>query len=280
MNRRLPTIMILLVSVLTGAMYWMDLSFCVNPATGFVEWGTVWVRYFVVLLPLLCAVFGLRTVGAHALSTLRVKSPLLGGAALIAAAGGLIYAIISIGQGLIFNNGKADIWQIFVGLLYIWYTIWMALVAMHFFRQKSVAPTVSAAIAVPAALPFCAQTLYRVLLNPATLYRLEPFVRNFSALLAMIWFGMLLRGMYIAFTKKRVRWMYMAGVATFLFCTCLELTQTLHTAIYGSISLLQMAEGFSYAGVGLLAGLITIEIAAQPDVTQKPVPPQQEIPSV
>ena len=52
MKRKLPTILIMLVMVLMGAMYWVDLSYYTSPSTGFLLSGTVWMRYAVLVLPL------------------------------------------------------------------------------------------------------------------------------------------------------------------------------------------------------------------------------------
>lgn len=259
MKRKLPTILILLVMVLVGAMYWVDLSYYTDPATGFILRGSVWARYAVVVLPLAMCVMGLRTVGPRAISVMRVKSAGLGGVMIAAAVVGVLYGIFQFFTGL--NTG--GIYGMVLGLLSAWYGVWMFLAAMQMFTQTAPSPTKSAIWGVLAGLPFAAITVYRILIRPSSLYRVAPVVRAFSALFAMLWFGLFLRALYIALPRRRVRWMYLAGVFTFLFSTCLELPLAFNTLAAGHTTGMDLFQSLVMATFGLVAGCISVAIAGQ-----------------
>lgn len=259
MKRKLPTILILLVMVLVGAMYWIDLSYYTDQATGFIIRGSVWTRYVVILLPMAMCVMGLRTVSPRAISVMRVKSAGLGGVMTAAAVIGLLYGIFQFLTGL--NTGS--IYGIVLGLLMAWYGVWMFMAAMQMFTQTSPSPTKSAVWGVLAGLPFAGITVYRILIRPSSLYRVAPVVRAFSALLAMLWFGLFLRALYIALPRRRVRWMYLAGVFTFLFSTCLELPLAFHTLAAGHTTGMDLFQSLAMAAFGLVAGCISVGIAGQ-----------------
>lgn len=259
MKWKLPTILILLVMVLLGAMNWVDISYYTNLTTGFVEAGTVWMRYLVLILPLVMALLGLRTVGPHGIAVLRVKSRALGALFVIAAATGGLYGAVSVVSAL----SPFAVYKLVLGLLFIVYAVWMVLCAVQMFTQHTPAPTQSAALGIFAALPFCVLAVYRVMVNPTSLYRVAPLVLALAAILGMLWMGMLLRSLYIALNQKRVRLMYFLGVFTFLFATCLELPQAIHTAAFRSFELTALLESVAMAGMGLVAGWISVSIAGR-----------------
>ena len=259
MKRKLPTILILLVMVLVGAMYWVDLSYYTDPATGFIVRGAVWARYAVVAVPLLMCMLGLRTVGPRAISVMRVKSAGLGAVMTGAAVLGLLYGIFLILTGW----APPSIFNLVLGGLTIWYGVWMFLAAMQMFTQNTPSPTKSAVWGALAGLPFAAITVYRILIKPSSLYRVAPLVRAFSALFAMLWVGLLLRALYIALPRRRVRWMCLAGVFTFLFSTCLELPLAIHLLVSGHGTGMELFQSLFLAAFGLVAGCVSVAIAGQ-----------------
>ena len=259
MKRKLPTILILLVMVLVGAMYWVDLAYYTDPGTGFILRGTVWERYAVALLPLAMCIMGLRTVGPRAISVMRVKSGGLGGVMVAAAVVGFLYGLFQVLTG--FNTGSA--YGVVLGALSAWYGVWMFLAGMQMFTQTAPSPTKNAIWGVLAGLPFAAITVYRILIRPSSLYRIAPVVRAFSSLFAMLWFGMLLRALYIALPRRRVRWMYLVGVFTFLFSTCLELPLAFNTLAAGHTTGMDLFQSLMMATFGLVAGCVSVAIAGQ-----------------
>lgn len=259
MKRKLPTILILLVMALLGAMRWIDLSYYTNPATGFVPRGTEWVRYVALLLPLVMALLGLRTVGPRGIAVLRMKNPVLAGLFGAAGIGGIGYGAAR----LVVSIMNTTVFGILLGILFLWFGVWMCLCAVQLFTQGSTAPTKSALPGVLAALPFCALAVYRVMVNPSSLYRVGAVVSAFSALCAMLWFGMLLRSFYIAMPQRRMRWMYFLGVFCFLFSTCLELVQSVHGFLFTGLAGISLAESVVMGLLGAVAGGVSVSVSGQ-----------------
>ncbi len=263
MRRRLPTILILLVMVLVGAMHWIDLAYYTNPETGFPSQGEVWMRYVVLLLPLVMALFGLRTIGPHGIAALRVRSRPLAGvfaaAAVLGAALGVLLLFFSIRD---FSAGG-----IVMAIFYLWYGVWMFFAALQLLVQNAPSPTKSAALGIFAALPYCILAVYRIMIVPSSLYRITPAIACFAALFAMLWMGLLLRGFYIALTQQRVRWIYFMGVLTFLLCTCLEMPSTIYTALFmEAVSPISLLTSLNLGVLGLCAGCVSVAIAGQSDL--------------
>lgn len=265
MKRKLPTILILLVMVLIGAMNWIDISYYRDIATGFVTAGTVWMRYLVLLLPLVMALLGLRMVGPRAIAVLRVKNPALGVLFAAAAVCGGLYGVVSVIWGL----SPLSVFRLVLGVLFVVYAVWMFFCAAQFFTQSAPSPTTGAFMGIVAALPFCLLAVYRVMINPTSLYRVAPLVMALGAIFSMLWLGMLLRSFYIALPQRRVRWMYFFGVFAFLFTLCLELPQAVHTAAFRVFDLAALMESVAMAALGLAAGGVSVSIAGQ---AEKPLP--------
>lgn len=274
MKRKLPTILVLLVAVLLGTMYWVDICYYTDPRTGFVLTGTVWMRYIFLILPLIMGILGLRTVGPRAIAVLRIKNTGLAVLFILAAVTGALFGAARL-IGLI---SEFNAYHIVLGVLVLVYAVWMFLCALQMVVQQSAAPTVNTLPGVLATLPFCVMAVYRVMVNPSSLYRLAPIVSALAAILAMLWLAMLLRSFYIALTRARARWMYLFGVFTFLFATCLEFPQTLYKFLFGGGTLTSLLEGICVAALGLVAGCVSVAISAQSDEVRGTGPPPDEKP--
>jgi len=259
MKQRLPTILILLVMVLIGAMYWLDLSYYTDPITGFITHGPIWARYLLLLLPALMCILGLRTIGPRAISVLRTRSRGLGGIFAAAGAVGVVYGITQ----AVVSLQQPDTFHLITGILFIWYGVWMGFTAWQMFTQRAPSPTRSAVWGILAAIPFSLVTVYRILVQPSTLYRVGPLVQAVGALLAMLWFGLLLRSLYIAMPRRRLRWTYLVGVFTFLFCTCLELPYAVYSMTFSSGTGINLFESINMAMFGLVAGCVSVAIAGR-----------------
>ncbi|MDL2327135.1 hypothetical protein LJC64_00525 [Ruminococcaceae bacterium OttesenSCG-928-A11] len=267
MRQKLPTLLILMVMVLVGAMYWVDLSYYTDPVTGFIERGEVWMRYAVVAFPVLMCLLGLRTIGPKAISVLRVQNRALG--VLFAAA-----AVVGVSWGgtrIVFSLNPVNTFNIVLGFVNIWYGVWMFMVCLQMFSQTHPAPTKSATWGVVAAMPFAMTTIQRILVSPSSIYRVGPLVRSITGLLAMLWVGLLLRSFYIALPRRRVRWLYLVGVLTFLFGTCLEFPLALHSNIFHTTGQgnLELFESLNMGMLGLVAGAVSLSIAGRTEVKPK-----------
>lgn len=245
--------------VLLSAMHWIDISYFTDPNTGFVTLGTVWGRYLVLIVPVAMGLAGMRTVGPRAVGVLRLRSPGLAVLFVLATVVGIAY-----GGTLIYYGVRTEEWfDTVMGALFLWYGGWMFCGALQLFVQYAPSPTRSAVWGIFAALPYCLLTIQRVLIKPTSLHRVAPFVRVMAALCAMLWFGMLLRAFYIALTRRRVRWMYLFGILTFLFCTCLDFPQTLHAMMRGTSTPLEMMSAVNTGVFGLVAGCVSVAIAGR-----------------
>lgn len=263
MKRKYPTILVLLVMVLVGAMYWIDLSYYTNLATGFPVAGGVWMRYAVLLLPLAMAFLGSHTIGPRGISVLRVRNHALAGLFAAAALVGAAYGVTS----LVVAIQAATAWHIVWSLLYIWYGIWMFLASMQLWVQAAVTPTKSVLAGILACIPLCALSVWRVMLTPASIMRPGPTISCLTALFCMLWMGLLLRALYIALPRQRVRWIYFMGVLTFLLATCLDFPATLHSYLFrhGGASFMDVFESFNLAMLGLCAGCVSASLAGKSD---------------
>lgn len=265
MKRKLPTILILLVMVLLGAMYWVDLSYYTDSTTGFITRGSIWVRYAVLVLPVFMALLGLRTVGPRAIAVLRVRNRPLAGLYVAAAVVGFAFGVMLI----IYGFEPLSPYRIVLGLFFLWYGVWMFFAALQLLVQSAPSPTRGALPGIIAALPYCALVIYRVMIRPSSLYRMGPLVAALSALFAMLWMAMMLRALYIALPQNRVRAMYLLGVLTFLFSTCLELPQAIHSALFRVADPLALLESLNMGMLGLVAGCVSVAIAGQ---SEEPLP--------
>lgn len=268
MKRKMPTLLVLLVMALIGAMYWVDLNYYTDPATGFITKGSVLFRYLILVLPLLMVLLGLHTLNPRAIAVLRVRSTGLAALFTVAAAVGIAFGIMRI----VYSIPTVSIYGIVLGALFIWYGVWMFLAGLQLFVQHAPSPTVSAIWGVLAALPYCVLTIYRILINPSSLYRMGMVVKAFAALFTILWFGMLLRSFYIALPQKRVRWMYLLGVFTFLFCTCLELPTAIHAMLFLNATPVATLESINMGVLGIVAAAISVAIAGQEDVIEDKSP--------
>ncbi len=270
MKRKMPTILILFVMVLIGAMYWVDLSYYTDYATGFLLAGSVWARYAVLLLPAVMAFLGMRTVGAGGISALRVKNYALAAAFGLAALSGGVYGIAR----LVAAVTELSVYSGIMGILCLGYAVWMGLCAVHFALQKEAAPTRSAVFGVAASLPFFMLAISRVMVRPTSLYRVAPFVASVSAIIAILWFSLFLRAAYVAMPQRLARLLYFAGVFLFLFGACLEFPGAVHRALFFDAGFAALAEGAAMGALGLVGGVLSVSIAGRaPDAPEEDLDP-------
>lgn len=281
MKRRAYTLVVMIGMVLLGVLYWFDLSYFVDDKTGFVNQFPLWGRYLLVVVLVVLSILGLRGVSPYSVGLMRVKSSLLSVLFGLAGIFGVLYGITSVvffakvqpqemnSLGAAYSQ-SIDIWyQFLLGISYIWYGIWMLLVSHQMIKQDRPSPTKSAVLGMFAAFPFCLQTVYRAILNPNSIYRLENLVNILSALFTMLWFGMLLRALYIALVHKRVRWMYLFGLITFLFSACFQFTQIMYEISLNGFTLILFFDALNKLMLGIVTGVVSLEIASREELKPK-----------
>ncbi len=259
MKGRLSTLLIILVMILVGAMYWVDLAYYTDMQSGFVTRGSVAARGVILILPLLMCVLGLRTLGPRAISTMRMKSGGLSVLFGLASAMGMAYGATLMISGL--QLGYT--YRVVMGVLTIWYGAWMCLMTVQMYTQKATAPTQSAVFGILAAMPFVMQSVERIVMAPFSIHRLGEVVQAFSVIFVMLWFGVLLRSVYVALPRRRVYWMYLISLLTFLFATCLELPYTMHLLLAGQAGAMELFESVHMAVIGTVAGGLAMNIGKE-----------------
>ena len=272
MKRRIPTLLILFVMMLIGVAYWIDIAYYTDLRTGFSPYGTVWMRYGVVAIPILMSLLGLFTVGPRSLAVLRVRSKPLTLLFTLAGLSGITWGVLQFISLFRLFNAYTCLLSFFT----VWYGLWMLSAARQFYKQANPSPTRSALWGIGATLPFVIITVYRILIKPGGLYRTAPVVQAFSSLLSLLWFGFLLRALYIALPRRRVRWVYFMGVLTFLFATCLELPLVVYAFVFGGSPTAALFESLNIALFGLAAGGISVAISGQSDAPPKQSTPQDD----
>lgn len=63
--------------------------------------------------------------------------------------------------------------------------------------------------------------------------------------------------------------MYLLGVFTFLFATCLELPWAIYSMMFLNVSPLSVVESINMAVVGIVAGAVSVSIGGKRDVGEK-----------
>lgn len=282
MNNKLPTLLIMTVMVLIGVTYWIDLNYYTDQVTGFVTRGMVWTRYAVLLIPLMMSLLGLKTVGPLAISVMRVKNRNLAKLFIVAAVVGAVYGITLTLTSLspLLDGKLTTLYDFILGLLLIWYGVWMFLVALQLFNQRRPSPTNSSVWGILAALPYAGITVQRILIRPSSLHRVGVVASCIGALLLMLWFGFLLRSLYIALPRRRVRLTYITGVFAFLFATCLELPYSVYIVAFKGAQTIQLLESLNMAAFGLVAGGVSVAIAGQSGMETAPVQEERAGPTV
>lgn len=278
MKRKAFTLAVMAFMIFVGVIYWYDLSSFINPVTGFADRFPLWPRYLLAIVAAGLAVVGLRGVSPYAIGLLRIRNIKLALLFGLAGIAGIVYGEHSAVESIILyigvkNNttvaqlqGVEIYYQIILGLSYIWYGVWMILAAKQLAEQTKPSPTKSAVGGMLAALPFCLQTVYRAIVNPNSIYRLANLINILAALFTMLWFGMLLRALYIALVQRRVRWMYFFGLITFLLSTCLQGTQYIYQLVTQGFSWGVFLQAFNVIMVGLVTGGASLEIAGREEL--------------
>lgn len=273
MKRKIPTILILAVLAAMVGVYWLDMTLFIDPASGFVETGSIWHRYALLVVPVGLALAGSRTLGSRAIATFRLKNPVLGALMMAAAVSGVTMG----GMGMYYGYNPFSTYRLILSFLYAWYGGWMFLAGVQMFTQKRASPTTNVFWGIVAAMPYCVQTAYRVLVDPSSLYRLSSQVRTFAALVTMLWMGMLLRALYIALLRTRVRDIYIMGMFVFLL-NAMEFAQTIYALPSGKVTPLDFMEAVNMGFVALIAAGVSLSLSGQ-TYAEPPKPlPMQDFP--
>jgi hypothetical protein len=134
--------------------------------------------------------------------------------------------------------------------------------------QNVPSPTKSAFWGMLAGLPLILIVIQRIIVNPSGIYRMGSLIKSMGALVILLWFGLLLRSLYIALPRKRVRWLYFLGMLSFLCCTCIELPYSVFNMTFSNGSVAQLFESVCMGSLGLCAACVSVAVAARSEGTR------------
>lgn len=246
--KRAVTVLTALVCLAAGLVRGLDLSAYTDWETGFVTWGSVWVRYGAMAGVLV--LIGLAAL-VQAPGPLALTAPRRGlgfwclpaAVAFAACAGGHVYLLWP---------GR-DWFGLAQAVLFFLTGVWLLLVGMTQLGEELQPPTRSALPGVGATLGFYLLTVARFGFAPSTVERIGPTVEVFSALLALLFSTALVRLLYLGRVRSG-RGLYFLGFVSFFLSTCLELPQTVLSWRQGTAELADLALSVLLGLIGL-AGL-------------------------
>ncbi len=262
----IPTLLVVLVMLLYGGMYWMDLSYFSSLQTGYPQLGEVWMRYAALALPVLMVLLGLSTVGPQGISTLRVRSKSLATPYFACALSGFLLGGYEVVRFLF----TLSVPLLFLGALYVFYGLFALFCGLQLLVQSAPSPTQNVWFGIIAVLPFLSLAVQTVLFFPFSISSFGSTMYAFATLLALLWFLALLRGFYIALPLPRMCMVYGLGLLLFLCATCLALPYQMHNYFFGPriVSLQTLLECVNLAVLGVCAACTSLAIASKSDTPE------------
>lgn len=254
--KRIATILLLLVCAAAGAVRWLDVMYYTDLATGFVTWGSYLWRYalaggVLVLLWLASWMIPKTSTALKGQSTAQGMLALLCGVGFAALGGVYLAAFDEMGR-----------FELALAVLYLVSGVWMLLLGRSRFTPEFEAPTGSALFGVAGTLALYLLTIKRFGLAPTGIARVNTTLEALAALVALLFCTAQLKSAYIP-GGKSARWIWLSGMAAFLFCTCLALPSAVWTWLQGQSALRGMVEGVCLALVGLMGAVYALTVSSE-----------------
>ena len=254
--KRIATILLLLVCAAAGAVRWLDVMYYTDLATGFVTWGSYLWRYalaggVLVLLWLAGWMIPKTSTALKGQSTTQGMLALLCGVGFAALGGVYLAAFDEMGR-----------FELALAVLYLVSGVWMLLLGRSRFTPEFEAPTGSALFGVAGTLALYLLTIKRFGLAPTGIARVNTTLEALAALVALLFCTAQLKSAYIP-GGKSARWIWLSGMAAFLFCTCLALPSAVWTWLQGQSALRGMVEGVCLALVGLMGAVYALTVSSE-----------------
>lgn len=262
--------------IAAGAVRFWDLTSNSEAWTGFVTRGSVWLRYGVLALLVICF-FALsklvrtqRTLAELALP----QPPLLAVTAVCALfSGGLgvqyaveqfVFPSTSLGHA----EGGAALLAFALGLRLAFalsmmlFGVWCALLAL---RRQPLCPKAGVArvLGFFGVVAFCVLPLLRYAENPASVSRILRILPICSALAAMLFVVKLLGTLCVTLTPARRGEVAFAGLCAFLLCTCVELPQLLWQMQAANVTPLELATGATLGLLGCVGAAMALAVSKE-----------------
>jgi hypothetical protein len=267
----------LAAGVLIGALYWVDLFVWCSPQTGFSEWGPIWVRYALLLVPVALAFAtgltihrkrfftGIGRKSSLALLPLAVCSEVYGFLTLFA----MIFDRTDLlsGQTISENHADAlralqvtlDVAEGICAMLFVVFGIWCLLL----FLEPYTGPLSARGmlyLGVIGSLAFYVHTVVRFIVRPASWYRVQPAVEILAALSALLFVVAFLRANYLPGRLGGTRSVCRNGIIAFFLCTCLAAPQAVWQYTNGVVSVVTLPLAITLGCTGLLGAAAALSV--------------------
>ncbi len=257
--KRFATILITLVCIASGGVYWLDLVNYTNLSTGFVN-GDPWIRYAMLGMVLLL-------VGLASLLVPRrtrfptAPSPVQG---MLCIPTGLAFAVLG-GMRIaaqFMAQSRAD--QALT-VLYLITAVWYFLLGLAQLSESRQSPTGSAIVGVVGTLSFYLLTIRRFCLAPTGVARVSSMLASLAALAVLLYGAAQVRSAYVP-AEKGGTWLYFTGMSCFLLAACLALPGAVCAFMVGEASVIDLAEAIALGFVGLCGLTSAWEASSRPAV--------------
>lgn len=270
--KRIATILVMLTAALSGILYWLDLSRCMDPVSGFITAGPLMVRYLVMGAVLaLCGLASL-LLAARRPAVLNRRSLPIGICCILSS---IAFAVCG-GLGLAGSAQLSGSYKI-LNLLFLVSALWLMLAGLSRLVSTVQPPTTSALWGVLGTISLYLLTVVRFGTRPTGLARVAPAVQVFAVLMALLFLTALVRGVYLPGARCG-RWLYFTGMSAFFLCACLELPQTLFFWGVGTSGIDQLAIGAALGLLGVLGAVCALGVAdGELPESQEPQQAQQEV---
>lgn len=242
----------LILCLALAAAHWLDLANWIDPQTGFVSAGTVWMRYGLAAFGIVL-LFVLARAGSPKDQKLACgRSVLVGVGAILA---GLAFVVA--GAVSLMSFAGSALYGILDGVLFAWMGVGLMVDGAGALHSIGGAPVHSVWLGLGTMAALLWLCIRRFILEPAAVVRTSQVMLVFSALGALLFSVSYLR-MFYAPDSTVPRSLLFSGMVCFLLCTCGELLQVVCRVMYGTENAAEIAVGVAlglFGIVGLLAAV-------------------------
>ena len=245
MSKRSAAMMAMSLCLLLGALRMVDLLYLSDPAAGFALVGKSWYRYLIAAAAI-AVLFVLPRWASTRPVAIFQRKPALGVTMLLTSA-----AMLETGTStlLLMPDEFAMVRGVTLLVSGVWYVIF-GIRSIFIPKEK---PT-SAIFGLAALAAPVWTAVDRFAIQPASLARTGHTLQVLSVLAALAFTSTLLKVIHLP-QAPYGRTIAFTGAMAFLFCTCIEVGQTLVSMLAGGAGLLDFVQSFCWGGVGL-CGLV------------------------
>lgn len=268
--KRFATAMLMLVCITAGVANWLDLVNYTDFNTGFVTYGSYWLRYALLGMVLLLAVLASFMVPSKARPAAGC-APVQGLLFLVL---GVLMAYLS-GLRLFEFSRSTRLGQILT-VLYLLSGIWFLLLGRSRLSSKNETPTRSSFPAVLGTLSLALLTIQRFCLAPTGVVRVGVTFSSLAALAGLLYAVAQAKEVFLR-RETGGWWVYFTGMVSFLLGTCMALPTAVGYYMLDKIQKPVLMEAAALGVLGLCGLATAFSAAARPAVSssgekKQPVP--------